>query len=86
MSTLSIHPVDYIKLHYHLDVWNQATRLMKLLREGLESSFEGASLLFRTLVVLFSATLVFLSLMQSFQALSIIASYHAAISQVVLTP
>ena len=84
MSTLSIHPVEYLRLHLHYE--EVRTRL----RASLESFIVnvGASLerATTTAVVLFVAALVIFGCMKIGASASIEASYNSVIAEIVLPP
>ena len=81
MSTLSIHPIEYLRLHTHYEgVWTRSCR--PLVKKVLELSEQAAAIA----VVLLTVGLVIFSCMTIVQSASIAASYDAAITEVVFPP
>ena len=81
MSTLSIHPIENLKLHVHYEgVW------IRLLRSLVKKVFESLERAVTITVFLLAVGLVIFSFMKIVQSASIAASYDAAITEVVLPP
>jgi len=81
MSTLSIHPIEYLRVHVHYEgAWTRV--LGSLVKRVFESSEQAATIA----VVLLTVGLVIFSCMKIVQFASIAASYDAAISEVVFPP
>ena len=81
MSALSIHPIEYLRLHMHYEgVWRRG--LTPLVKKVFESSEQAATIA----VVLLTVGLVIFSCMIIVQSASIAASYDAAIPEIVLSP
>jgi hypothetical protein len=84
MSTLSIHPREYLRLHLHYE--EIRTRFLtspgSLVKKVFESSEQAATIA----VVLLTVGLVIFSCMKISQSASIAASYDAAITEIVLPP
>jgi hypothetical protein len=84
MSALSIHPIEYLRLHAHYEgVWTRVlTSLESLVKKVFESSEQAATIA----VVLLTVGLFIYSCMKIVQSASIAASYDAAITAIVLPP
>ena len=84
MSTLSIHPMEYLRVHVHYEgVWTRVlTSLGSLVKKAIGLSDQAATIA----VVLLSVGLVIFGCMKIVQSASVIASYDAAISEMVLPP
>jgi hypothetical protein len=83
MSTLSIHPIEYLRLHLHYD--EISTRLITPLKLLLKKVFELSEEAATIAVVLFTLGLVIFSCMIIVQSASLAASYDAAIPEIVLS-
>ena len=79
MSTLSIHPVEYLRVHRH---YEEMRSLRLLLGEVLKFSQKIASI---AAVVLATGIVVFAH-MQLGASVSVTASYDSAITENVVTP
>ena len=83
MSALSIHPIEYIKLHGHLDTKVRGTRLLTAIITRVFDCAEHAA---AGAVVLLMATLAIVSFMQ-ISAVTIVTSYYIdAIAKIIFTP
>ena len=81
MSALSIHPIEYLRLHAHYEGgWTRGRRL--LVKKVFELLEQAATIA----VVLLTVGLVIFSCMKIVQSASIAASYDAAITEVVFPP
>jgi len=77
MSTLSIHPVEYLKSHVCYDgIWVRL--LTSLVQKVFKSSEQAATIV----LLLLSVGLVIFSCMIIGESASIAANYHAAITEV----
>ena len=84
MTTLSIHPIEYLRLHLHYE--EVRTGLLASLRSLVKKVFELSEEAATIAVVLFTLGLVIFSCMIIVQSASIAASYDAAIPEIVLSP
>jgi hypothetical protein len=84
MSTLSIHPMEYLRLHVHYEgIWTRLlTSCGSLVKKVFESSEQAATIV----VFLLTVGLVIFSCMIIGQAASITANYNAAITEMVFPP
>ena len=84
MSTLSIHPIEYLRVHVHYEVaWARVlTPIRSLVKKVYESSEQAATIA----VVLVTVGLVMFGCMMVVQSASIIASYEHAITEMVFPP
>ena len=81
MSTLSIHPIEYLRLHTHYEgVWTRSCR--PLVKKVFESSEQAATIA----VVLLTAGLVIFSCMIIVQSALFADSYNRVITEVVFPP
>jgi hypothetical protein len=84
MSTLSIHPIEYLRHHVHFEgVWTRVlTSLGSLVKKVFESSEQSAAIT----VLLLTVGLVIFSSMTIVQSALFAASYNSAINEVVFPP
>ena len=84
MSTLSIHPIEYLRVHVHYEeVWTRlVTSLGSLVKKLFESSAQAATIA----VVLLSVGLVIFGYVKIGQSASVAASYNNVITEIVLPP
>jgi hypothetical protein len=84
MSTLSIHPIEYLRLHVHYEgIWTRLlTSLGSLVKKVFESSEQAATIA----VLLLTVGLVIFGLMKIRESASIVARYENAITEMVLPP
>ena len=81
MSALSIHPIEYLRLHMHYEgVWRRG--LTPLVKKVFESSEQAATIA----VVLLTVGLVIFGFMKIGESASVAASYENAITEMVLPP
>jgi len=80
MSTLSIHPIEYLRLHLHYEAVR--TRLLTSVGSYVKKVFESSEQAATIAVVLFSVGLLIFSCMIIVQSASIAANYNAAITGV----
>ena len=77
MSTLSIHPIEYLRLHTHYEgVWTRSCR--PLVKKVFELSEQAAAIT----IVLLTVVLVIFSSMTIVQSALFAANYNAAITEV----
>ena len=83
MSALSIHPVEYIKLHLHLDTGVGRTRFFSKIfsRIGAVGEFATA-----TASVVLAISLMIFALIQIGLATTFTWYYYTAISKIIFTP
>ena len=81
MSTLSIHPIEYLRVHMHYE--GVLTRgLGSLVKKVFESSDQAATIA----VVLLTVGLVIFGFMKIGESASVAANYNAVITEMVLPP
>jgi len=84
MSSLSIHPVEYLRVHLHYE--EMRARLLRslglLLGEVCKFSQESAPLV----AVLLAIGIIVFALVQLGASVSLMASYDSAISEMVVPP
>ena len=81
MNTLSIHPIEYLRVHTHYE--GVLTRgLESLVKKAIKLSDQAATIA----VVLLTVGLVIFGCMKIVQSASIAASYDAAITEMYLPP
>ena len=79
MSTLSIHPIEYLRLHTHYDeVWTRSFK--PLVKKVLESSEQAATIA----VVVLTVGIVIFACMKIGESALVGASYNDAIIEIVL--
>jgi len=84
MSTLSIHPVEYLRMHVHSDaVWRELVSAIGSLAKKVSAPVERTATI---AVVLLVAALVIFSFMKIGESASVGASYTNAITERVLPP
>jgi hypothetical protein len=84
MSVISIHPIEYLRLHLHYE--EVRTGLLASLGSLVQKVFESSEQAATIAVVLLTVALVIFSCMKIVQSASIAASYDAAITEVVFPP
>jgi spore maturation protein SpmA len=84
MSTLSIHPIEYLRLHLHYK--EVRTGLLASLRSLVKKVFESSDQAATIAVVLLTFGLVIFGLMKIGESVSVAANYNAAITEMVLPP
>ena len=84
MSTLSIHPIEYLRLHLHYNEVRTGliVSLGSLVKKVFESSEQAATIA----VVILTVGLVIFGWMKIGESASVGASYNAAITGVVHPP
>ena len=84
MSTLSIHPIEYLRHHVHLEgTWTKVLRSLGLfVKRAFEASERAATI---ALVFLTVGLLIFSSMTIAQSAL-FAASYNSAINEVIVPP
>jgi len=81
MSTISIHSMEYLRLHLHYEgIW--ASCCKSLFKKVLESSEQAATIA----VIFLSVGLVIFGCMKIGESASVAASYDAAITEMVYPP
>jgi len=84
MSTLSIHPVEHLRLHAHSEeVWRGLVAALESFAEKVSAPVERAATI---AVVLLVAALVIFSFMKIGESASVSAGYTDAITAMVLPP
>jgi len=83
MSALSIHPIEYIKLHGHLDAKVRGTRLLTVI---ITRVFDFAEHAAAGAMVLLMTTLAIVSFMQISEATIVTSYYIDAIAKIIFTP
>ena len=84
MSTLSIHPIEYLRLHLHYE--EVRTGLLASLGSLVKKVFESSEQAATIAVFLLTVGLVVCNCMIIVQSASIVASYDALITEIVLPP
>jgi spore maturation protein SpmA len=84
MSTLSIHPVEYLRLHVRYE--EIRTRLLRAVRSLVKKVFESSDQAATCAVVLLIVGLVIFGCMKIGESASVIASYNSVITEIVLPP
>ena len=84
MSTVSIHPVEYLRLHLHYD--EVRTRLRASLESFFANVCESVERATTVAVVLLVSALVIFGCMKIGASASVEASYGRAIAEIVLPP
>ena len=84
MSTLSIHPIEYLRVHLHYE--EVRTGLLASLGSLAKKVFESSEQAATIVVFLLTVGLVIFSCMIIGQAASITANYNAAITEMVFPP
>ena len=84
MSTLSIHPVEYLRLHLHYE--EVRTRLGVSLESFFASVCASVERATTAAVVLLVAALVIFGCMKVGASASVEARYNSAIAEIVLPP
>ena len=84
MTTLSNHPIEYLRLHVHHEgIW---TKLLTSLGSFVKKVFESAEQAATILVVLLTIGLVVIGFMKIGESASVAASYDVAITEMVFPP
>ena len=84
MSSLSIHPVEYLRVHLHYE--EMRTRLMRSLRLLLGEVHKSLQEIAPIVAVLLATGIVVFALMQLGASFSLTASYDSAITEMVVPP
>jgi len=84
MSSLSIHPVEYLKVHLHYEEMNKG--LLRALRLLLGELHDSSQKIVSTVAVLLATGMVVFALIQVGASVSQTASYDSAISEMVVPP
>jgi spore maturation protein SpmA len=84
MSTLSIHPVEYLKLHLHYE--ETRTRLLSSLRSVAKRVFNSSEQAVTIAVILLTVGFVILACMKITESTAVVAHYEAVITELVLPP
>ena len=84
MSTLSIHPVEYLKLHLHYE--EIRTRLLSSLGLVVKKVLNTSEQAVLIAAFLLTVGLVIFGLMKIADSVSVAASYDAAITEMVVPP
>ena len=84
MSTLSIHPIEYLRLHLHYE--EVRTGLLASLGSLVKKVFESSEQAATIAVLLLTVGLVIFGLMKISESASIVARYENAITEMVLPP
>ena len=84
MSTLSIHPIEYLRQHLHYE--EVRTGLLASLGSFVKKVFESSEQAATIAVFLLAVGLIIFGCMKIVQSASIAASYDAAITEVVFPP
>ena len=82
MSTVSIHPVEYLKLHVHYE--ETRTRLLSSIGWVAKRVFNSSDQAATIAVVLLTVGLVIFACMQIAESASVTASFTSAITEMVL--
>ena len=83
MSSLSIHPVEYIKLHLHLETGVGRTRLFSAIFSRIGDVAENAT---ASAVVLMVMSLIVFAFIQIGSATTLTWYYCTSISKIIFTP
>ena len=83
MSALSIHPVEYIKLHLHLDTGVGRTGLFSAISSRIGDLAEYAA---ASAVVLMVMSLIIFAFIQIGSATTLTWPYCTSISKIIFTP
>ena len=83
MSALSIHPIEYVKLHVHFDTWVRGSRLLAAIVAKVFDCAEHAA---AGAVVLLVTTLAIVSFLQISEATIVTSYYIDAIAKIIFTP
>ena len=83
MSALSIHPIEYVKLHVHFDTRLRGARLLAAMVAKIFDFAEPAA---AGAVVLLITALAIVSFMQISAATLMTSYYIDAISRIIFTP
>ena len=84
MSTLSSHPVEYLKLHVHYE--EIRTRLLYSVGSVVKKVFNSSEQAAAISVVLLTVGLVILSCMKITEFAAVVAGYESVITEMVLPP
>lgn len=79
MSTLSIHPVEYLRVHLHYEEMRSLRLLLGEVHKSLQKIASIAAVVLATGIVVFA-------IMQLGAAVSLTASYDSAITEMVVPP
>ena len=84
MSTLSNHPVEYLKVHVHYE--QIKTRLLSSVGSVVKKVFYSSEQAAAITVVLLTVGLVIISCMKITEFAAVVAGYEAVITEMVLPP
>jgi len=84
MNTLSMHPIEYLRVHVHYEEFR--TLLLTSLGSLVKKIFESSERAVAIAVILLVAGLVIFSFMKIGESASVAASYTSAITEMVLPP
>ena len=84
MSTLSIHPVKYLKLHLHYE--ETMVRVLSSLGSVVKKVFNSSEQAATIAVVLLTVGLVVFACMKVTESASVAASFNFAVTETVLPP
>ena len=84
MSTMSIHPIEYLRIHLHYE--ETRTKVLASLGSLVKKVFESSERAATIAVILLSVGFVVFSFIKIGEFSSAIASYNNAITEVVFTP
>ena len=83
MSTLTIHPIEYLKLHYHTDLGVIGKRLLVTCAKEIFGLAERAA---TVAVVFLTAGLILFACMQIGNSALIFTGFNNAITEMVVPP
>jgi spore maturation protein SpmA len=84
MSTFSIHPVEYLKLHLHYE--ETRTRVLSSLGSVARKVFNSSEQAATIAVVLLTVGLFVLACMRITETASMVASFNFAVTEMALPP
>ena len=84
MSTLSIHPVEYLKLHLHYE--ETKTRVLSSLGSVVKKGFSFAEQVATIVVILLTVGLVLFACMRITETALIATSFNFAVTEMALPP
>ena len=84
MSTLSNHPVEYLKIHVHYE--QLRARLLYSVGSVVKKVFNSSEQAAAITVVLLTVGLVILSCMKITEFAAVVAGYESVITEMVLPP
>ena len=84
MSTLSIHPIEYLRVHLHYE--ETRTRVLSSLGSVAKKVFNSSEQAATIAVVLLTVGLVIFACMKITESASVAASFNAAITEIAPPP